>query len=167
MARIKLTYQPDYENYLRINRATTYNKPTIVLAVVMGFMSIATVLGLAFGWIDAGSRILLYLLPPLMFIYFLIYTPIKLRRQAKELAEKNLTIEWRLSRAGITVDSNGEKQKYSWETFGATQELDQDYILFFKTNRSDYIFFPKDAFDNKDQEQQFREMVKTNIGGFK
>ncbi|MBG0788209.1 MAG: hypothetical protein H0S79_24235, partial [Anaerolineaceae bacterium] len=76
MARMTLKFKPDYDDYLNVSQAATFNRPTIVLVVVMGIVSIATILALGLGWLSVeNERLLLYLLPPLMFIFFLLYTP--------------------------------------------------------------------------------------------
>lgn len=73
-------------------------------------MAAAILLGLALGWLNPDSNsLLLYLLPPGMFIYFLIYTPIDLRQRFNQIADQNIVIIWRLTSAGITVDKDDQK----------------------------------------------------------
>lgn len=167
MPSLSAKFQPTYEDFLRIKRTTTFNKPTLLLTILMGLVTIGTLLGLALGWIQTESnRLLLYLLPPGMFVFYLIYTPFDLRRQSSKLAEQNQTIKWRVSEEGITVDTDGESKKHFWEMLGTAQETDLDYILFFRANRSNYIFIPKRAFKTPALEQQFREMTTAKLGKF-
>lgn len=168
MPSLSAKFQPTYEDYLRINRTTTFNKPTLILMIMMGLVTIGTLLGLVLGWIQTDrNRLLLYLLPPAMFVFYLFYTPFEMRRQSRKLAEQVHTIKWRVGEDGITVDKDNESKKYLWEMLGTAQETDLDYILFFKANRSDYIFIPKRAFKTSALKQQFQEMTTANLGKFK
>jgi len=168
MQELKLKFDPTYEDYLAINKATTFNKPSLVLLVLMGIMTVYTLTGLAVGWIDVDpSLLILYLLPPGMFIVFLIYTPFNLRKKAQEMADKELSPEWEIHDKGITIDRNGDEEEFQWEMLGVTQELDDHYILFFKANRSKYIFLPKKAFDDQADEKRFRAWVMEKIGQIK
>jgi hypothetical protein len=113
MTRIQLKCQPDYENYLAVNHAATFNAPTIVLIVLMGIVTLVTILGLALGWLNADTnQLLLYLLPPGTFILFLIYTPINLRRRVKQAAEQAKELSWHLSNSGITINEESESYKH-------------------------------------------------------
>jgi hypothetical protein len=168
MPSLSAKFQPTYEDYLRINRTTTYNKPTLILTILMGLVTIGTLLGLVLGWIQTDrNRLMLYLLPPAMFVFYLFYTPFDMRRQSRKLAEKVQTIKWRVAEDGITVDKDSESKKYLWEMLGTAQETDLDYILFLKANRSDYIFIPKRAFKNPALEQQFQATITANLGNFR
>lgn len=168
MQELKLKFDPTYEDYLSINKATTFNKPSLVLMALMGIMTVYTLIGLAVGWIDVDSSLLiLYLLPPGMFIVFLIYTPFNLRKKAQEMAEKDRTIEWHIHAKGITIDMDGEQETHQWKKLGSTQELDGHYIIFFKANRSKYIFLSKQAFSDQVNENQFREWITKKIGQIK
>ena len=168
MSRLTLKFKPDYDDYLNASQAATFNRPTIVLVVLMGIVSIATILALGLGWLSVeNERLLLYLLPPLMFIFFLLYTPINLRRAAKKVAKEGLEFEWRVNNAGIS-EVKGEKTiKYNWESFSLAEESDGYYLLFSRTNRSEYIFIPKAAFTEPDEEKAFRELVTEHLGAFK
>lgn len=165
MQELKLKFHPTYLDYLNVNKATTFNKPSLILLGLMGIMTVYTLTGLTVGWINVDpSLLILYLLPPGMFIVFLIYTPFNLRKKAQEMADQDLTIEWHINEKGISVKKNGIQNAYQWEDFGLTQELDDHYIIFFKANRSKYIFLPKKAFSDPDYEQQFREWLTKKIG---
>lgn len=168
MQELNLKFHPTYEDYLSINKATTFNKPSLVLLVLMGIMTVYTLTGLAVGWIEVDSSLLiLYLLPPGMFIVFLIYTPFNLRKKAREMADQELTIQWHIHAEGITIEMNGEQETHQWKTLAVTQELDDHYIIFFKANRSKYIFLPKKAFSDQGNEKQFREWITKKIGQIK
>ena len=56
MGRLSLTFKPDYDDYRTVNQAATFNKPTIILMILMGILSIATILALGLGWINVGQR---------------------------------------------------------------------------------------------------------------
>lgn len=168
MQELKLKFHPTYEDYLSVNKATTFNKPSLILLGLMGIMTVYTLTGLAVGWINVDPALLvLYLLPPMMFVVFLIYTPFNLRKKAQELADQNLTIQWHINDKGISVEKNGKQNTYQWETLGVTQELDDHYIIFLKANRSKYIFLPKRAFSDPEDEKHFREWLTKKIGQIK
>lgn len=168
MRELKIKFHPTYEDYLSVNKATTFNKPSLILLGLMGIMTIYTLTGLAVGWINVDpSLIVLYLLPPGMFIVFLIYTPFNLRKKAREMADRDLTVHWDINVDGIKVEQDGEQNTYQWDTMGVTQELDDHYIIFFKANRSKYIFLPKKAFSEPEDEKHFREWLTKKIGQIK
>ena len=168
MARMTLKFKPEYEDYLSVNQAATFNRPTIVLVILMGILSIATVLALGLGWLSVDNeRLLLYLLPPMMFVFFLLYTPINLRRTAKKSAKESVEIEWRVNNAGISVIKGEDTTKYPWESFSYTEEANGYYLLFSRTNRADYIFIPKAAFTDPTEETAFRELAIEHLGTFK
>jgi hypothetical protein len=168
MARQKLTYKPDYEDYLAVSRAAMFNTATIVLLILMGIMSAATILALALGWLSFDSnRLLLYLLPPGTFIFFMIYNPIDLRRKAKQAASTEDDTTWQVTKNGITVSQGEDTKKYPWDSLAQVQELPEQYIFFIKANRSTYVFINKSAFNNNDEEQEFRETVESHLGAIK
>ncbi len=163
MARIKLNFKPDYEDYLAVSKAATFNKPTLILMGIMVLSTIITVAGILVGRLSLDpNRLLLTIIPPGMFTIFLIAAPINLRRKAKKLAAENHMITWRVTNPGISVDENSDNQKYTWEAFGLAQELSEHFILFFKTNRSKYVFMPKRVFANAVEEKEFRELLGVN-----
>jgi hypothetical protein len=163
MARIKLSLEPDYEDYLAVSKAATFNKPTLILMGIMVLSTIITGIGILVGRLNLDSnRLLLTIIPPGMFIIFLIAAPINLRRKAKKLAAEKHIITWRVTNPGISVDEKGENQKYIWEAFGLAQELSEHFILFFKANRSKYIFMPKRIFANAAEEKEFRDLLEIN-----
>ncbi|MBG0770104.1 MAG: YcxB family protein [Anaerolineaceae bacterium] len=168
MARMTLKFKPDYEDYLNVSQAATFNRPTLVLVILMGVVSIATILALGLGWLSVDNeRLLLYLLPPMMFIFFLLYTPVNLRRTAKKSAKESVETEWRVNNAGIAVSKGEETTKYSWESFGYVEESEGHYLFFSRTNRANYIFIPKAAFTDPAEETAFRELVTEHLGAFK
>ncbi len=163
MARIKLSFKPDYEDYLAVSKAATFNKPTLILMGIMVLSTIITVVGILIGRLTLDpNRLLLTIIPPGMFIIFLIAAPINLRRKAKKLAAEKHIITWRVTNLGISIDDNGDNQKYTWEAFGLVQELSKHFILFFKSNRSKYIFIPKRNFVNAVEEKEFRDLLGVN-----
>ena len=168
MARLSLTFKPDYDDYHTVNQAATFNKPTVILIILMGVVSVGTVLALGLGWVKVASeRLLLYLLPPAMFVFFLIYTPINLKRTAQKAAKDPEEIHWRVSKAGISVSKGEETTKYTWEGMGYIEELEGYFIIFSRTNRSEFIFIPKTAFADPAEEDAFRELAEENLESVK
>ncbi len=168
MARMTFVFKPDYQDYLAVNQAATFNRPTMILVILMGIGSVATIVSLGLGWLSVDNeRLLLYLLPPMMFIFFLLYTPINLRRTAKKSAQESVEFEWRVNNAGIAVTKGEETTKYTWESFGYVEESGGYYLFFALTNRTEYIFIPKAAFPDPAEETAFREIVTEHLGAFK
>ena len=66
----------------------------------------------------------------MMFVFFLLYTPINLRRTAKKSAKESVEIEWRVNNAGISVIKGEDTTKYPWESFSYTEEANGYYLLF-------------------------------------
>jgi len=42
-------FKPDYEDYLAVNQAATFNRPTMILVILMGIGSVATIVSLGLG----------------------------------------------------------------------------------------------------------------------
>ena len=168
MARMTLKFKPEYEDYLAVTQAATFNRPTIILVILMGVVSIATILALGLGWLSVDNeRLLLYLLPPMMFVFFLLYTPINLRRTAKKSAKESQEIEWRVNNGGIAVAKGEETTKYAWESFSLAEENDDYYLIFSRTNRADFIFLPKASFADPAEETAFREILIEHLGSLR
>ena len=168
MARQKISFKPAYEDYFTVSRAAMFNTATIVLLVLMGIMSAATILALALGWLTAnGDRLLLYLLPPGTFIFFMIYNPIDLRRKAKQAASTEDNTTWQVTKNGITVTQGEDEKKYPWDSLAQVQELPEHFIIFIKANRSTYIFINKSAFNSSEEENEFRETIESHLGAIK
>jgi len=168
MSRLNIKFKPDYDDYLNVTQAATFNRPTVVLVILMGIVSAGTILALGLGWLSVDNeRLLLYLFPPMMFIFFLIYTPINLRRTAKKSAKESVEMEWKVNNTGISQSKGEETAKYPWEMLNHAEETDGYYLLFSRTNRAEYIFIPKAAFADPADEKAFREMVIENLGPFK
>jgi hypothetical protein len=164
MTQQTLIFKPTEEDALAVSRAATFNKPTIVLIGIMALVSLGTLLALAAGWMSpAGDRLLFYLLPPLTFIYFLIYTPIRLRRQARETAARDEESRWQVTEQGITIEKEEASDEHPWRSFSHAQELPEQFILFFAANRSEYIFLPKRAFSSSEQEEAFRNLLESHL----
>ncbi len=168
MARQKYNFKPKYKDYLAVSRAAMFNTATVVLLILMGIMSAATILALAVGWLSLESnRLLLYLIPPGTFIFFLIYNPIDIRRKARQSAEGDENTSWQVTKNGITVTKGDETTKYPWNALVQVQELPDQYIIFIKANRSTYIFITKNAFSDSEEEKEFRETVENHLGAIK
>ena len=168
MSRVNIKFKPDYDDYLNVSQAATFNRPTVVLVILMGLVSAGTLLALGLGWLAVeNERLMLYLLPPMMFVFFLIYTPINLRRNAKKSAKESLEIEWKINNAGISQIKDEETTKYPWEMLSHAEETAGYYLLFSRTNRAEYIFIPKAAFAAPAEEETFRELALEKLGPFK
>lgn len=168
MARLSLTFKPDYDDYRTVSQAATFNKPTVILIILMGLVSMGTLLALGLGWVTVSSeRLLLYLLPPAMFVFFLIYTPINLKRTAQKAAKDPEEIHWRVGKAGISVSKGETTTKYTWEGLGYIEELEGHFMFFSRTNRAEYIFIPKTAFTDPAEEDAFRELAVEHLGPIK
>ncbi len=165
MEKIHLEFTPEYEDYLAVSRAATYNRPTIILIAIMGLISLITLLAIALRWLSPNNeRLMFYLLPPGMFIFFLIFTPINLHRRAKKSARKAGPVSWTLSEKGLTIIEAEEKTRLSWDLFVEVKAIPEDYLFFYKANRSAYIFLPRRAFETPAQEIQFRLLVENCLG---
>ena len=168
MSRLSVKFKPDYDDYLNVTQAATFNRPTVVLVILMGIVSAGTIIALGVGWLSVDNeQLLLYLLPPMMYIFFLIYTPINLRRSAKKSAKESVEMVWKVNNAGISVSKGEETVKYPWEMLSHAEETEGHYLLFSRTNRAEYIFVPKAAFTEPVDETTFRETVIENLGPFK
>jgi hypothetical protein len=168
MDKIQLEFQPTYEDYLTVSRAATYNRPTRILIIAMGLISLATIAALLLGWLAPdNSRLLFFLLPPGMFLFFLIITPINLRRKAHQTAQDSTPVAWTVTTQTITIHEEDERIQQNWDLFADLQELPEHYLLFYQTNRSAYLFLPKRAFKTPAAEAQFREWAGNNLGEIK
>lgn len=161
---MRLTDKPTYEDLLAVRKAATFNRISIGLLILMGVVTVVTLLSLALGWINVpNNQLLLYLFPPAMYVFFLIYTPYNLRKAAREDAEKLVERSWRITAKGITVHHGDQTTSHTWEDFAFYQELDGQFLLFFKENRSKYIFLSKAAFSNQEQMADFQALLNTHL----
>jgi hypothetical protein len=168
MTRLNLTFKATEEDDLAVSRAATFNKPTIVLVIIMAVISLGTLVALAVGWMNpAGDLLLFYLLPPLTFIFFIVYTPIRLRRQAREVAEKDQEAHWQVTAKGVAIEKETGDDEHPWKSFSHAQELPGQFIFFFAANRSEYIYLPKSAFVSPEQEESFRALVEEHLGSIR
>ncbi len=168
MAKFQLTFNPTYQDYLTVNRATTFNKPTLVLIGLMTLTTIITLVGWLIGWLTVDpNQLLFFVLPPALFVFFMVYTTINLHQHARQKANQTLAITWHLDCSGISIIEDGHSQNYSWDQFSIAQELDAYYLLFLKSSPSDHFFLPKSAFADMSQEQHFCKLVGLNLGMIK
>ncbi|MBG0785838.1 MAG: YcxB family protein [Anaerolineaceae bacterium] len=168
MATVQIKFKPDYEDHLAVGKATTYNTTTIILLVLMGVFAVITLVGFLTGWIAYDPENLgLYLVPHLLYIFFLLYTPFHLRNTARQSANEGQETTWQVTQRGVTVNSGKASDRHLWKAFNLAQELPKYYILYFKTSRVKFIFVPKTAFTSSAQEANFREIVTTALGKIK
>ncbi len=168
MANVQIKFKPSYEDFLTVGKATTYNKTTLVLLVLMGVFAVITLAGIFMGWIAYDpDNLALYLVPHLIYVFFLIYTPVHLRYSARQSADEGHEVTWQVTQRGVTVNSGKFSDRHLWKAFNLVQELPDYYILYFKTSQVKYIFIPKTAFTSTAQEDTFREMVTANLGKIK
>ncbi|MCB2214399.1 YcxB family protein [bacterium] len=168
MSKLNLRFKPTAEDDLAVSRAATFNKATIVLLIIMALVSLGTLLAIAVGWLNpAGDLLFFYLLPPITFIIFIVYTPIRLRQQAKEVAARNQESRWKITSEGITLEGVDQAEERSWKSFAHVQELPDQFILFYAANRSEYIYLPKSAFKTPEQEETFRSLVEAHLGAIR
>ncbi len=168
MANVQIKFKPSYEDFLTVGKATTYNKTTIVLLVLMGVFAAVTLAGFFMGWIAYDPENLgLYLVPHLLYVFFLLYTPFHLRHTARQSADESQETTWQITQRGVTINSGKNSDRHLWRAFNLVQELPAYYILYFKTSRVKYVFTPKTAFTSSAQESNFREMVQENLGRIK
>lgn len=165
MASIQVTFSPTYEDYLKVNRATTFNKPTLVLIGLMIITTLITLVGWYLGWLTVDSnRLLFFVLPPALFVFFMVYTMINLHRHAHQMAEQSPIITWYLDHAGIRVNESGQSQEFTWDHFSTAQDFGSYYILFFKSNPTQHLFILKSALTASGQEVLFRQLIAANLG---
>ena len=168
MANVQIKFKPTYEDFLTVGKATTYNKATIVLLVLMGAFAAITLAGIFMGWTAYNPKNLgLYLIPHLLYVFFLLYTPFHLRYTARQSANESQETTWQVTQRGVTVNSGKYSDRHLWRAFNLVQELPEYYILYFKTSRVKYVFTPKTAFTSTTQESNFREIVQENLGRIK
>ena len=168
MASVQIKLKPDYEDYLTVGKATTYNTTTIVLLVLMGVFAAVTLAGIFMGWIAVDPDNLgLYLVPHGIYVFFILYTPFHLRHTARQSANEAQETTWQVTQRGITVNSGKDSKRHLWRAFNLVKELPDYYIVYFKTSRVNYIFTPKSAFTSTTQESNFRELVQDNLGKIK
>lgn len=168
MASVQIKFKPGYDDFLAAGKATTYNKPTIVLLVIMGLFAIGSLASILLGWVNyQPDNMVLYLVPHGIYVLFLLYTPFQLRRTARQSAADSPEVAWQVTQRAISVKAGQDADRYLWHAFTFAQELPEHYILYFKTNRVKYIFIPKRAFTSKAQEDNFRELVQSNLGKIK
>ena len=165
MASLQIKFKPDYEDYLAIGKATTYNKNTIILLALMGVFAIGSLLSILMGWVAyEPDNLGLYLVPHGVYVFFLLYTPFHLRRTARQSASDAHEIAWQVTQRGISVNTGTDSDRHAWRSFHFAQELPEHYILYFKTNRVKTIFIPKRAFTSSVQESNFRELINKYLG---
>ncbi|MDY6873005.1 MAG: hypothetical protein SVR81_03420 [Chloroflexota bacterium] len=112
-----------------------------MLLIIMALVSLGTLLALAAGWMNpTGELLLFYLLPPLTFIFFIVYTSIRLRRQARNVAAKDQESRWQVSAEGIIIDKSEGEEEFPWHSFSYAQGLPGQFIFFFAANRPEYIY---------------------------
>ena len=168
MASIQIKFKPNYDDFLTVGKATTYNKTTIVLLVLMGIFAVVTLSGFLMGWMAYDPENLgLYLVPHGVYVFFLLYTPFHLRHTARQSANESPEVSWQVTQRGITIDTGKDSKRHLWRAFNLVKELPEYYILYFKTNRVSYVFIPKRAFTSTTQETTFREMVQADLGKIK
>lgn len=168
MASVQIKFKPEYDDFLTVGKATTFNKTTIVLLVLMGVFAVITLAGIFLGWVAFDPNNLgLYLVPHGVYVFFLLYTPFHLRQTARQSAKGSHEIAWQVTQRGITVSRDGESNRHLWKAFTLIQELPGHYVLYFKSSRVKYIFIPKRAFTSNVQETSFREMTQASIGKIK
>jgi hypothetical protein len=165
MGKIHLTFTPEYEDYLASSKAATYNRPTRILITAMGVISLATVLALMLGWLSPDNeRLMFYVLPPGMFIFFLVFTPLNLRRRAVKAAKQAGPVTWCASKKALTFTEEDETTRLSWDLFIEARDIPGYYLIIYKANRADYLFLPKRAFETPAQERQFRALMESQLG---
>lgn len=168
MASVQIKFKPDYDDFLTVGKATTYNGTTIVLLVLMGLFAVGSLAGILLGWIAYNPENLgLYLVPHLIYAFFLIYTPFHLRYTSRQSADQAQETTWQVTQRGITVNAGKDSDRHLWRAFNLVKELPEHYLVYFKSTRVKYIFIPKSAFTSTPQENNFRELVKENLGKIK
>ncbi len=165
MEKFRIHYKATYEDFLAASKAATYNTPTLVLIIAMGVISALTILALLTGWLALDNqRLLFYLLPPGMFVFFLVITPINLRREAKKSAQAAEEETWTISEKGIRIKKGEQTSKHPWVLFAKARQLPEHILLIYKANRASYIFIPMRAFENPQQRQAFERLIGQHLG---
>jgi hypothetical protein len=157
---ITLRYSPTTDDHVQGMR--TFMLHIARLRVLLIIFALAFVVGIfliIFSDTLVSAGVVMVGLFPIMAIFLFFISPQALRRRVRR--DRRLTAErvWELNDDQISIKNNFAEVILEWSAFNVVKETQEQYVFMAGT----FVFLPKRAFKTKEQEAEFRDMVKRHI----
>ena len=157
---ITLRYSPTTDDHVKGMRTFMLHIARMrVLFLVFALAFLAGVLLLFISdTLTIAAVVLICLFPILAFTLF-VFSPMMLRRRVER--DRRLRAEriWELNDDQITIKNKFAEVSFEWSAFNVVKETSEQYVFIAGT----FVFLPKRAFESKEQESEFRDLVKRHI----
>jgi len=157
---ITLRYSPTTDDHVKGMRTFMLHIARMrVLFLVFALAFLAGVLLLFISdTLTIAAVVLIGLFPILAFTLF-VFSPMMLRRRVER--DRRLRAEriWELNDDQITIKNKFAEVSFEWSAFNVVKETSEQYVFIAGT----FVFLPKRAFESKEQESEFRDLVKRHI----
>jgi hypothetical protein len=162
---ISFQFTPVKGDYIKTTRAIHMSNrqlwPILVAVVLVELCLLSAVLGRRLG--DSPLNWMFVLPVPLAVVYIFVWGPINLGRQIEKNERLTCEMTWQVDDNQILAKNKFAETKMDWGTFQRFIETKDYYYLVYTINKRMFQFVPKRAFESKEQEAAFREMLKQNI----
>jgi hypothetical protein len=157
---INLRYSPTADDHVQGMRTFMLHIARMrILLLIFALGFVAGVLLLIFSDTLTSAGVVLIGLFPIIAIFLFVLSPMALRRRVRR--DRRLTAErvWELNDDQISIKNNFAEVTLEWSAFNVVKETAEQYVFIAGT----FVFLPKRAFKSKEQEAEFRDLVKRHI----
>jgi len=157
---ITLRYSPTTDDHVKGMRTFMLHIARMrILLLVFALAFVAGVLLFIFSDTLKSAAVVMIGLFPIFVIFLFVFSPMQLRRRVQ--SDRRLRAErvWELNDDQITIKNNYAEVSLEWSAFSVVKETSDQYVFIAGT----FVFLPKRAFESKEQEAEFRDLVKRHI----
>jgi hypothetical protein len=130
-----------------------------ILLLVFALAFLAGVLLLVLSDSLAIAAVVLICLFPLLAFTLFIFSPMMLSRRVERDQRLRAERVWELNDDQFAIKNKFAEVSFEWSAFNVVKETPEQYVFISGT----FIFLPKRAFKSREQESEFRDLVKRHI----
>jgi hypothetical protein len=157
---ITLRYSPTTDDHVQGMRTFMLHVARMrILLLVFALAFVAGIFLIIFSDSLKSAGVVMVGLFPIMAIFLFFISPMALRRRVRRDRRLRAERVWELNDEQISIKNNFAEVTLEWSAFNVVKETQEQYVFMAGT----FVFLPKRAFKSKEQEAEFRDLVKKHI----
>jgi hypothetical protein len=157
---ITVRYSPTTDDHVQGMRTFMLHIARLrVLLVIFALALIVGIFLIIFSDRYTSAGVIMVGLFPIMAVFLFYISPMALRRRVRRDRRLRAERVWELTDEQISIKNNYAEVTLDWAAFNVVKETSEQYVFMAGT----FVFLPKRAFKSKEQEAEFRDMVKRHI----
>ncbi len=161
---IEIRYTPEKKDYVRASRVLARHTPgfLIIGAVILSVMVIAAVILILPEIGNATWRniaLVVLLVGAFYVVYYFVFIPLQLSKAYKTNEYLQMERKFIFTEERVLMEIGDKATEFKWENFQKVIEGGGFYLMIFQAEERVYPFIPKDAFEDQELQDSFRQLL--------